>query len=307
MSSGLWAEAYSAQPYAVQGDSVRINFVLNDRLGTGVRLNGVSLSTLFDSSYAAALEKNRNLAFVKTIVIPSTQAVTQPYWLANPMAEGYFNVTDQQLIGMADVQPAFMVSYRLKIDGEDFTITKAVKYKFTDQVKGELYEPLVVLPKYTLEMPRQISITKDANDWKEELAYIAQRDLKETQVYRDQAIVVDDKEPLKKGARRQNSYQMDIEAPAGHPITTLDLHYYEIPKTVMAKQLHNIRYDHIPYITYFTDAVNRYRAVDVKTSGKKIGYIVGAGDKVPEALEQMGYEVTAADGKRISPRQPAAI
>ena len=32
--------------------------------------------------------------------------------------------------------------------------------------------------------------------------------------------------------------------------------------------------------------------LDLKTYNKRIGYIVGAGDKVPEALEQMGYEVT---------------
>jgi len=30
---------------------------------------------------------------------------------------------------------------------------------------------------------------------------------------------------------------------------------------------------------------------EVKTVGKKIGYIVGAGDKVPQSLQQMGYEV----------------
>ncbi|HKP31344.1 MAG TPA: hypothetical protein VJT83_01385, partial [Chitinophagaceae bacterium] len=30
---------------------------------------------------------------------------------------------------------------------------------------------------------------------------------------------------------------------------------------------------------------------DIKTVGKKIGYIEGAGDKVPEALTQMGYDV----------------
>ena len=32
--------------------------------------------------------------------------------------------------------------------------------------------------------------------------------------------------------------------------------------------------------------------LDLKTAGKKIGYIEGAGDYIPEALQQMGYEVT---------------
>ena len=39
---------------------------------------------------------------------------------------------------------------------------------------------------------------------------------------------------------------------------------------------------------------------DLKIVGKKIGYIVGAGDKVPEDLEQMGYEVTMLSDKELS-------
>ena len=53
-----------------------------------------------------------------------------------------------------------------------------------------------------------------------------------------------------------------------------------------------INYDHIPTITYFSPAKTNLVKLDVKTLGKKIGYIVGAGDKVPQALEQLGYEVT---------------
>ena len=52
-----------------------------------------------------------------------------------------------------------------------------------------------------------------------------------------------------------------------------------------------IAYDHIPTITYFPKAKTNLVKLDIKIIGKKIGYIVGAGDKVPQALEQMGYEV----------------
>ncbi len=52
-----------------------------------------------------------------------------------------------------------------------------------------------------------------------------------------------------------------------------------------------IAYDHIPTITYFPKAKANLVKLDIKIVGKKIGYIIGAGDKVPQALEQMGYEV----------------
>jgi hypothetical protein len=42
------------------------------------------------------------------------------------------------------------------------------------------------------------------------------------------------------------------------------------------------------------------RYIDAKIYNKKIGYIIGAGDKVPEALEQMGYDVTLLTDKELS-------
>lgn len=52
-----------------------------------------------------------------------------------------------------------------------------------------------------------------------------------------------------------------------------------------------IQYDHIPAQTYFQNASMQVVKVDIKKQGQKVGYIDGAGDAIPEALEQLGYEV----------------
>lgn len=56
--------------------------------------------------------------------------------------------------------------------------------------------------------------------------------------------------------------------------------------------LQRIAYDHIPAITLFPPAQTKVLKLDIQTPGKNIGYIVGAGDLVPEALRQLGYKVT---------------
>ena len=61
-----------------------------------------------------------------------------------------------------------------------------------------------------------------------------------------------------------------------------------------------INYDHIPNITYFKKPVFNILTLDLKTVGKKIGYIEGAGDNVPEALQQMGYEVTLLNDNNLA-------
>ena len=56
--------------------------------------------------------------------------------------------------------------------------------------------------------------------------------------------------------------------------------------------LRKIDYEHIPSIVYFKKGDQLVISAEIKTSGKKIGYIIGAGDRVPEMIRLMGYEVT---------------
>ncbi len=65
-------------------------------------------------------------------------------------------------------------------------------------------------------------------------------------------------------------------------------------------KLKHIYYDHIPDIYYFLKDTGSIILRDVKTAGKKIAYIEGAGDKVPAALALMGYEVTVLKEKDLS-------
>ena len=65
--------------------------------------------------------------------------------------------------------------------------------------------------------------------------------------------------------------------------------------------LTSIRYDHIPAIHYYYQDAVKVLNIDLKTVGKRIGYIEGAGDKVPIALQQMGYEVVILKEKDLVP------
>ncbi len=62
----------------------------------------------------------------------------------------------------------------------------------------------------------------------------------------------------------------------------------------------HISYNHIPDIFYYDRDTVVIRLNDVKIAGKNIGYIEGAGDKVPAALSLMGYQVTVLKEKDIT-------
>ncbi len=61
----------------------------------------------------------------------------------------------------------------------------------------------------------------------------------------------------------------------------------------------SINYDHIPPIHYYYQDNAKILNLDLKTAGRKVGYIDGAGDKVAYALEQMGYEVSILKEKDL--------
>jgi len=63
--------------------------------------------------------------------------------------------------------------------------------------------------------------------------------------------------------------------------------------------IYQIRYEHIPNITYFPPSQAKLVNVDLKIAGKRIGYLPGAGDLVPEALQQVGYQVSTLTENEI--------
>ena len=305
--SGLWIDVFTNEQFAVQTDSIRFNFQFNNRLGVNASIKGFSLDG-YDSLMNLPLTRNRNINFSKTFFVPAAKPITQPYWLENKMEQGYFNVHDQTKIGMPDVQPSYIVNVKTNIEGEEFNFSRAVKYKFTDPVRGELYWPLVVVPPVLITPSEDLKIVMNGNDtangsvslkglkkdFAGKIVALSATDMKpvSTVSFNTQRIRVNSKNQvlgfnyLSKKIRASNTILIAVTDTTGNNLIKSDRH--------------EVKYDHIPPINYFHDAEVALKVLNVETYGKKIGYIVGAGDKVPEALEQMGYEVNRLNVKEIS-------
>jgi LmbE family N-acetylglucosaminyl deacetylase len=143
--SGLWIEAATANAFAKKGDTIKVSFLLNDRNGSNITLNRISMDG-FDTTLTTSLKPDQNLIIDKIIPVSVSMPVSQPYWLKNPMKPGYFDITDQQLIGDADSKPALTAHFFLSIEGVQLEIVKPVLQKYTDPVKGELYQPVAIIP-----------------------------------------------------------------------------------------------------------------------------------------------------------------
>ena len=305
--SGLWIDVFTTEQFAVQTDSIRLNFQFNNRLGVNATIKGFVVDG-FDSLMSQPLARNRNINFAKTIFIPSSKPITQPYWLETKMEPGYFNVTDQTKIGIPDIQPGYVLTVKTNIEGEDLNFSRPVKYKFTDPVRGELYWPLVVVPPVLITPSEDLKIVMNGND--KATGAVSIKGLKRNFTGKIVALSESDMKPLSNFSFATQKVRVNSKGQSlgfeynGNDIKTSSNILFGVTDTLgnnlIKSDKHEIKYDHIPAINYFHEADVAMKVVNVETYGKKIGYIVGAGDKVPEALEQMGFEVNRLNQKEIS-------
>lgn len=296
--SGLFLDITTNAQFAVQTDSVRLNFSFNNRLGIDATLQDVKVDQ-FDSSFTQKMDRNRNLNFSKTLFVPSEKSLTQPYWLEQKMAEGYFNVKNPLLIGQPDVDPAYTATVKIKMYDQVISFQRFVRFKFTDPVKGELYEPLVVVPPAVIYPDKEVIVYNDNNDRSMELSIRAFKTFTiQSQTFTSATspnMLQTGSGSFEKGQER--AFTQTVKASKTSQDYTL---FVGNPADSLNRAKHEIKYDHIPYINYYTRAHFRSVQLDLKTYNKKIGYIIGAGDKVPEALEEMGYEVTLLTEKEMA-------
>jgi hypothetical protein len=224
----------------------------------------------FDSAFTQPLAKNMNVNFGKMFFVPDSKPITQPYWLENKMEEGYFNVKDQQKIGQADVDPAYVANITINIEGQDFNFAKAVKYKFTDPVRGELYQPLVIVPTVTAKPQTTLILKKNKESIPVDVSLFSFKQ----QGFQDQRLVSQIASPdekqlwaalpgIKKNQQVTSTVLIDSNYKNGE--VSFNVNY---PKDHLNEK-HEIRYDHIPYLNYFSPAIVKVETIDVKIHRQK--------------------------------------
>ena len=303
--SALFVEATSSQPQVVQGGILKINFVLNKRADVNASLKNISVEN-FDSTFTISLPTNQNVEINKTLSVGEDKKISQPYWLEYPLKGGTFEVKDQLMIGKAQNDPSFEASFFVTIDGEDFIIKRPVQYRVIDPVRGDLYEPIPVLPKVELKYDKEnyISINNQpvtsALNIKSNIDDVSANYTIEENVSKDwqkkERFIQHDVLPV------HEKNIVTTFTPQSKAENTKEEIYADAKKgnEIYDSYTKTIAYAHIPTITYFPKATANLIKLDIKIIGKKIGYIIGAGDKVPEALKDMGYDVTTLSEKDIT-------
>lgn len=293
---GLHAEFIVDDYSATPGTLVKgvVNIVNRSNLKVKVTNIGVMEK---DSTVNVELPNNEMLNINIPFVCKS-EANTNPYWLNKPY-KGIFDVAQQDMIGAPINRISSYAAIMLEVEGTFFYITQTLQYKWTDRVKGEIYRPFVVLPKITAAVPENVYVFSN-NEAKKVVVTIKahQNDSKGTVSL-----------ALPKGwklspevaefsiAEKNQEQQVAFMVTPSTVASEVDMKV--LINNTPAKEAIFIEYDHIKIQTVLKEAGAKMVRLDVKTKGQKIGYIMGAGDEVPNALEQLGYQVVLLDEDKL--------
>ena len=301
--AGLYIEANASASSATPGETVKINIEALNRSTVKTIIESVSIENATASitpnvTLAENAKENLELEFT----LPSTTATTSPYWLNEAGTLGTYTVKDKALIGKPETPVAFNANFKLNIDGVSIGINRPVVYHYSKPDKGEIYEPFAVLPEVTAKFKDDVILFADANQKEISVAIRAGKDNVTGTVSLDlpknwTAIPAtinfnieqkgDVQNVLFKVTPPNNASEGIIK-----PVVTTNGKKYN-------KALVEINYDHIPKQSLVLPAKTKVVRLNIKKTGTNIGYIVGAGDKVPESLEQIGYNVQTIDVNSI--------
>ncbi len=290
-SAGIWLEANTAENMYAFGDSIPVKIQAIVRAKTNFPLK---VSLIIDGKKTISLETNKlNAADYKVLAKESNW--TQPYWLRENHPIGQFHIAQQNLVGNPENPNPLSVKLQLVVNEQIFELNSPIVYKSTDPIKGEKYQPLVIAPKVTATLsekayifngstPRTISV--QLKSFSNLSSGFVSPQLPEGWKSNPERI---DFTLAKKGDEQTINFDIIPSADAQRGNLTLQVN---TSGTISNRGLKIISYDHIPNITIFPEASASIEKIDLKIAGKRIAYIDGAGDLVPDALKQIGYEVT---------------
>ena len=301
---GLYLEANADDYTAVPGDAVEVSLEAIYRLPGNVQLDKVTLLPSGKTVDGETLGENARWEADLTVDIPADAAYTTPYWLKKAGELGMYTVPDQQMRGLPETPRYLRAAFQLKVDGVPVVLHKDVTYKRTDPVKGEFHRPFELIPPVAVNLRESVYVFADGKPKTVDVVVRAGKPDLRTEVtlaHPNGWTLKPAKTTVtlaKKG--EEATVQFELYPPAEQTeglITPIATHAGES----YTRGLYLIDYDHIPVQTVLVDPTAKVVRLDLQKRGERIGYVMGAGDKIPESLEQIGYRVDLLEDEDLQP------
>lgn len=323
MAAGVVVDALSTTETIVPGDSTNVGVRIFAPDNTDVKINNIALKTPKGWTAASSSEPvqqesgfrpRRETAFQAsffTLTSPSDAKLTQPYWLENPRNKNF--TFDWSAAGAAKNQPfqspLVTAEVKMEIGGQEITVEREVQYRYADDIRGEIRRDLNVVPAVSTGLESNLLIAPVSNKPGKHRLVMTVTNNSDKEVNGTAKFNVPAGWALSpssgnfslkaRGEKTALSFELTIPAnakPDSYKLTavaTVDGKDYDW-------QMQTIAYPHIQSHRLYSKADVKAQVLDLKVSQVRVGYIMGSGDKVPQAIQRLGLNITMLDEKELS-------
>lgn len=293
-SAGLWFEANTGYYEVLPGGSVKVDLSFLNRSETDVVVRGFEMSGV-DTSFTHELRYNRTHLIPTYLQVEENHPYSEQYWLREPPKRGRFVVEDQLLRGLPESDWPFAVVVDVSVMDYPIEMRVPITHKWADRAKGEQIRLLTVVPAVSVnpsetvvmalnEQPARINVKLKAHA--DMQAGVLRPGLPEG--WRSEPEVIRF-ELNRKNEEETFSFDLIPGKKAENGMVKI---VAETPDAKYDESLKTISYDHIPTQQLLYPSHVRAVSFDLAPGARKVGYLPGSGDDVPDALRAMGYEVS---------------
>jgi LmbE family N-acetylglucosaminyl deacetylase len=235
--------------------------------------------------------------------LPKDIVTTQPYWLRQPAVAGTFVVDDQTLIGLPENPFAFPVEVTVRVADQELRYLLDTKNRSVDPVIGEVRQNLVIAPPVFANLQNSVFVFADEKPKTVQVRVSASAGPVQGELRLE----------APNGWRTEPaSVPVDLKAADAESFATFTVHpprnaaegslraVVKVGGRDYAFARERISYPHIGIHILMPPAAAKIVRADIRKSGESIGYIPGAGDDVPQSLQQIGYNVKLLDSGDIN-------
>ena len=303
-SLGLYLEAVTESSMATPGETIKVDLEAINRSDLPAELVGIRLQPeAKELQLHHALTNNQEFLEGVEFTIPKNVNFTSPYWLNEQGSLGMYKVEDSENIGLPETPRQLKAEFILKINGVNIPFERNLIYKYNDPVTGETYLPFEIVPALSVSTEADVLVFANNSSKRIPVKIKAMKsDISGTlfpgklngwKITPEKHVF----ESLQKG--EEKTFYFEVTPPAlqdtyiFHPFAQVEQERFD-------KAVIQMAYSHIPLQTMVLPNETKLVKLDIQKRGNLIGYIQGAGDVVPEALLQMGYEVEEINPEDIS-------
>ena len=241
------------------------------------------------------------------VKVPTSADVTQPYWLQSDRGGDLFTwpKTESQTLPF---DPQQLVAHvRLNLGSTDIVLDQPVSYRFADPARGEVRREVNVVPALSVAVDRDLLIVPESNKPQVRRLVVGVTNNSDREQAGNVSLNLAASAGLKLEAPQGSNFTLktrgakvsipfDITIPANMKIGSFALQAgADSGQARYATTMNVVAYPHIQTHRYYTPANSTVKIFDLNTVPVNVGYIMGSGDEVPDAIRQMGLSVTMID------------